>query len=280
MAKGDYTDSNTKTRYKALVKKPASTPATVTVASDELRTRAEILDMVEELFESEKDVGGANELNPQIDNESLRAFLHMLAKNVVNTSDDGAGITTSQANAITANTAKTGISTSQASAITANTAKRDATNIYFPVVCNMLNANLVNKQYVPFSDGITESAAATSPRNVFVAPCSGQIKSIHISSPNSTLSSGRAQVLTATFEKTPNGSATLATHGVVNINTVAGNNLMEGDFALNAAIKGASLSFVKGDRLLVGLDFANNLPTGSKNYYVTVVFQLDQTNLD
>ena len=33
------------------------------------------------------------------------------------------GVTTSQANAITANTAKTGISTSQASAITANTAK-------------------------------------------------------------------------------------------------------------------------------------------------------------
>ena len=106
MAKGDYTDNTTKARYKSLIRKPASTPATVTVASDELRTRAEILDMVEELFESEKDVGGANEFNPQIDNESLRAFLHMLSKNVVNTSDDGAGITTSQANAITANTAK------------------------------------------------------------------------------------------------------------------------------------------------------------------------------
>ena len=106
MAKGDYTDSTTKARYRTLVKKPSSTPAKVTVASDELRTRAEILDMVEELFESEKDVGGGTELNPQIDNESLRAFLHMLSKNVVNTSDDGAGITTSQANAITANTAK------------------------------------------------------------------------------------------------------------------------------------------------------------------------------
>ena len=58
MAKGDYTDSTTKARYRALVKKPASTPTKVTVASDELRTRAEILDMVEELFESEKDVGG------------------------------------------------------------------------------------------------------------------------------------------------------------------------------------------------------------------------------
>ena len=127
MAKGDYTDSNTKARYRTLVKKPSSTPAKVTIASDELRTRAEILDMVEELFESEKDVGGGTELNPQIDNESLRAFLHMLSKNVVNTSDDGAGITTSQANAITSNTAKTGITSSQASAITANTAKTGIT---------------------------------------------------------------------------------------------------------------------------------------------------------
>jgi len=280
MAKGDYTDSNTKARYKALIKKPASTPTKVTIASDELRTRAEILDMVEELFVSEVDVGGGLEFNPQIDNEALRAFLHMLAKNVVNTSDDGEGITTTQANAITANTAKTGISTSQASAITANTAKRDATDIYFPVVCNMLNANLVNKQYVPFSDGITESAAATSPRNVFVAPCSGQIKSIHISSPNSTLSGGKAQILTATFEKTPNSSTTLETHGTISLLTAAGNNLIEGDFALNPLNKGASLSFVKGDRLLVGLDFANNLPTGNKNYYVTVVFKLNQPNLD
>ena len=123
MAKGDYTDNTTKARYKSLIRKPASTPATVTVASDELRTRAEILDMVEELFESEKDVGGGTELNPQIDNESLRAFLHMLSKNVVNTSDDGEGITTIKANAITSNTAKTGITTSQADAIVANTAK-------------------------------------------------------------------------------------------------------------------------------------------------------------
>lgn len=124
MAKGDYTDNTTKARYKALVKKPSSTPTKVTVASDELRTRAEILDMVEELFESEKDVGGANELNPQIDNESLRAFLHMLAKNVVNTSDDGAGITTSQVSAITANTAKTtfpGFGTSGTTALAGDT---------------------------------------------------------------------------------------------------------------------------------------------------------------
>ena len=37
--------------------------------------------------------------------------------------EDGVGITSAQASAITANTAKTGITSSQASAITANTAK-------------------------------------------------------------------------------------------------------------------------------------------------------------
>ena len=79
------------------------------------------------------------------DIEEIRRFI----------SSEITSITTSQANAITANTSKTGISTSQASAITANTAKRDATNIYVPLVCNMLNAACTTAQFVPFSDGIT-----------------------------------------------------------------------------------------------------------------------------
>tara|TARA_R100001463_G_scaffold707_1_gene3221 strand:+ start:1275 stop:1766 length:492 start_codon:yes stop_codon:yes gene_type:complete len=45
----------------------------------------------------------------------------------INTEKNKDGITTAQANAIVANTAKTGISTSQASAITANTAKTGIT---------------------------------------------------------------------------------------------------------------------------------------------------------
>ena len=278
MAKGDYTDNTTKTRYRALVKKPASTPTKVTIASDELRTRAEILDMVEELFESEKDVGGANELNPQIDNESLRAFLHMLAKNVVNTSDDGAGITTSQASAITANTAKTGISTSQASAITANTAKRDARMIYMPLVCNMLNADCRTAQFVPFSDGITEGTSSTNPRNVFIAPGNGSIKSINIVSQNSLLEKGSGQPLVATFSKRANGSSTLTPCALLSMTTVAGNNLMSGDFV--AIPKSGTLAFSKGEQLLVSLQLTNSLPAGVKNYYVTVVFQLDQSNID
>ena len=48
-------------------------------------------------------------------------------RGLISTNKDKVGITTSQANAITANTAKTGITTAQANAITANTAKTGMT---------------------------------------------------------------------------------------------------------------------------------------------------------
>ena len=187
-------------------------------------------------------------------------------------------ITTSQANAITANTAKTGISTSQASAITANTAKRDATNIYVPLVCNMLNANCTTAQFVPFSDGITEGTSSTNPRNVFVAPASGTIKSIHIVSQNSLLQKGSGAPLVATFSKRANGSSSLLPCAAVTMTTVAANTVMNGTFA--AAGKSGTLAFSKGEQILVSLQLSSGVPTGNKNYYVTVVFQLNQTNLD
>ena len=187
-------------------------------------------------------------------------------------------ISTSQANAITANTAKTGISTSLASAITANTAKRDATNIYVPLVCNMLNADCTTAQFVPFSDGITEGTSSTNPRNVFVEPANGTIKSIHIVSQNSLLDKGRGVPLVATFAKRANGSSSLLPCATVTMATVAANTVMNGTFV--AAAKGGTLAFSKGEQILVSLQLAGGVPTGNKNYYVTVVFQLDQSNLD
>ena len=187
-------------------------------------------------------------------------------------------ITTSQANAITTNTAKTGISTSQANAITANTAKRDARLIYMPLVCNMLNADCTTAQFVPFSDGITEGTSSTNPRNVFVAPGNGTIKSIHIVSQNSLLEKGSGKPLVATFSKRTNGSSTLTSCALVIMTTVAANTLMSGDFV--AIPKSGTLAFSKGEQILVSLQLTNGLPTGNKNYYVTVVFELDQSNLD
>ena len=172
----------------------------------------------------------------------------------------------------------TSITTSQASAITANTAKRDATNIYVPLVCNMLNANWTTAQFVPFSDGITEGTSSTNPRNVFVAPANGTIKSIHIVSQNSLLDKGRGVPLVATFAKRANGSSSLQPCATVTMTTVAANTVMNGTFV--AAAKGGTLAFSKGEQILVSLQLTGGVPTGNKNYYVTVVFQLNQPNLD
>ena len=95
MAKGDYKNSDVKSRYRNLAKartdlKEASEK--IVVSNDDKRTRAELLDIVEE----------------------LRAVLYMIINSLGNSSDDDPGITTAQSSAITANTAKVsqGFSTS------------------------------------------------------------------------------------------------------------------------------------------------------------------------
>jgi len=82
MAKGDYTDSTRRTRYRTLV--TTNTDSKVTVAADEKRERAELLDMVEDLFQDG---------NRTITADKLRAFLHILVKSVQNSSDDSVDIT-------------------------------------------------------------------------------------------------------------------------------------------------------------------------------------------
>jgi len=77
MARGDYKDSTRKTRYKSLVS--TNTDTKVTVDSDEKRERAELLDMIEDLF---------RDGNKSITADKLRAFLHIMVKSVQNSSDD------------------------------------------------------------------------------------------------------------------------------------------------------------------------------------------------
>jgi len=77
MAKNDYKDSEVKTEYKNLVEKKTLTK--VNVEEIEKRSRAELLDMVEQLFETRD--GGITALK-------LRAFLHMFVKNITNPTDD------------------------------------------------------------------------------------------------------------------------------------------------------------------------------------------------
>ena len=83
MARGDYTNTTTIARYKQLVEKPSSTPSRVTVSATERRTRAELLDMVEELFQNKTYTGDTP------DQENIRALLHILIKSLPNALDDG-----------------------------------------------------------------------------------------------------------------------------------------------------------------------------------------------
>jgi len=77
MAKGDYKDSTRKSSYRTLVK--TNRDSKVSVASSDKRSRAELLDMVEELFETKAS---------GITAERLRAFLHMLVMSSKNSTDD------------------------------------------------------------------------------------------------------------------------------------------------------------------------------------------------
>ena len=110
--KGDYTDSSLKTRYKDKVRRQTLTK--IVVDAEERRSRAELLDMVEELFEGQK---------KRLDFEDLRAMIHMLVKSVTNSSDDDVGASSAQVSAINANTAKTGITADQIRDIQVNNAK-------------------------------------------------------------------------------------------------------------------------------------------------------------
>jgi|21_taG_2_1085346.scaffolds.fasta_scaffold22054_4 hypothetical protein len=80
MAKLDYTDSNLKAKYEAIVKD--QTLSKVTVDSSTKRSRAELLDMVEELFETEELMFNQDFL------EKLKAMLHIIIKSTNNSIDD------------------------------------------------------------------------------------------------------------------------------------------------------------------------------------------------
>ena len=107
MSKDNYTDTTLINKYKDLVKKPSSSLPLVSVATQEKRTRAELLDILEDLFDSENELeDGVIEEQLPIDTESFRALMHILIKSASNTSDDSIGLTTAQETAISNNTNK------------------------------------------------------------------------------------------------------------------------------------------------------------------------------
>jgi len=195
----------------------------------------------------------------------------------VPSSDPGYGTSnlalgTTSSTALAGNT--TTISTAQANAITANTAKRDARYIYIPVVCNFYGDLSTGEYHVPFSDGETESTSTTNRRNQFVAPCDGHFHKVIVRSNNSTLERGSATDLTIKSKKVVAGTASVTTLETKVVDTVAAETKMVTTFdSTNSA-------FDEGDRLLLSMQLTDGFPRGSKSYFVTVVFKIDQSDLD
>ena len=77
MAKRDYKSAKLRNGYKSLV--GTNKDIKVSVASSDKRTRAELLDSIEDLFQ-----GGENTITP----EDLRAVLTMIVLSNKNSSDD------------------------------------------------------------------------------------------------------------------------------------------------------------------------------------------------
>ena len=123
----DYKDSDLRTRYKDLVKRQTLTK--ITVASEEQRSRAELLDMVEELFLGKQ---------KRVDTEKLRAIFTMLVLANGNLTDDTFGATQEEINAINANTVKVtqGLNTANSSMSFDILENRGSYSIRINVVCN------------------------------------------------------------------------------------------------------------------------------------------------
>lgn len=127
---------------------------------------------------------------------------------------------------------------------------------------------------MPFSDGETESTSTTNRRNQFVAPCDGHFHKVIIRSNNSTLERGVAKDLTIKSKKVASGTASVTTLETKVVDTVAAETKMVATFdSTNSA-------FDEGDRLLLSMALTEGLPRGSKSYFVTVVFKIDQSDLD
>lgn len=205
------------------------------------------------------------------DIDSLRTFTDTELKGLINTNTAKTGISTAQANAITANSAKTGISDDQANAITTNSNKTDGRYLYLPKTANFnadISSGLV---YVPLSDGETEGTSTTR-RTVFISPCDGQVHKVHIRSNGSLLSSGRAATLQIKAWSAADGRSTLTELESENVETVAGNTAMVATFSSSSA-------FRVGEQVHISMQLTDRVPTGAKNYYVTVVFKLDQNSM-
>jgi len=139
---------------------------------------------------------------------------------------------------------------------------------YIPIVCNFYG-DINTESYVPFSDGETESTANSNRRNQFIAPFDGQFHKAIFRSNQSLLERGKGVTLTVKSKRVRNNSSTVNDLETETVTTTAPENFMEVTFSSSSA-------FNKGDRLLMSMDLPGT-PRGNKNWFVTVIFKIDQT---
>ena len=138
---------------------------------------------------------------------------------------------------------------------------------YIPIVCNFYG-DINTESYVPFSDGETESTANSNRRNQFIAPFDGQFHKAIFRSNQSLLEKSKGVTLTVKSKRVRNASSTVDNLETETVTTTAAENFMEVTFSSSSA-------FNKGDRLLMSMDLPG-VPRGSKNWFVTVIFKMNQ----
>jgi hypothetical protein len=106
VGKEDYKDSQV--REKRRIKVPKVTLAKVELDNDDKRTRAELLDSIEELFQNTYHAGRKLKYDKDVDLDSLKAILTMLVLSAANNSDDIIGATQAQVDAINLNAVNIG----------------------------------------------------------------------------------------------------------------------------------------------------------------------------
>ena len=140
--------------------------------------------------------------------------------------------------------------------------------VYIPIVCNFYGDASGAEMHVPFSDGETESSATTNRRNQFVAPFDGQFHKAIFRSNQSLLERGSGVTLTVKSKRAQDTSSTVSTLETTTVTTTPAERSMEVTFTNNS-------SFDKGDRLLMSLRLPG-APRGNKNWFVTVIFKMNQ----
>ena len=189
--KKDYKDTEVRTKHRTKV--PRVTLTKVEPADDDKRTRSELLDAIEDLFQNTIFSGRKQSYDKEIDLESLRSILTMLVLSATNSSDDSVGATQEQINAINANTSKTGITADQIRDIQANNAKNSITTSQ----SNAITANTAKTTFPGFG---TSSGKALEGNTSLLQL--GTSNSTALAGNTTTISTSQANAIVANTAKT------------------------------------------------------------------------------